>query len=88
MIRDNGLCLCPRCLVPKTDLDWMGQIPDSDSRLSKVRQYLHSVVQKAWDFVYQAGHGVVGACVDGLLKLTSLVPVIVSETPLYMANTI
>ena len=66
----------------------MGQIPDSHNRLSTIRQYLCSEVQKARDFIYRAGHAVAGARVDGLLKLTSSVPVIVSNVPSIFANMI
>jgi len=83
-IRDNGLCPCPRCLMPKTQLDRMGQIPDSKFRtMNGIRQYLHEKVQDAQDLVYQVGHAVAGARVDRLLKATSSVPTIVSGFPIH-----
>lgn len=78
-IRDNGLCPCPRCLMPKTHLDRTGWILDSAFRISGIRQYLCTKVQAARDLVYQVGHAVAGARVDALLKSTSSVPTIVSK---------
>lgn len=83
-IHDNGLCPCPRCLIPKTHLDRMGQILDSKFRTGNgICQYLHGKVRAARDFVYRVGHAIAGARVDGLLKVTSSVPTIVSHVPLY-----
>ena len=68
--------------MPKTHLDRMGQIPDSKFRVTNgIRQYLLMKVQAARDLVYQVGHAVAGARVDGLLKATSSVPMIVSRLP-------
>ena len=78
-IRDNGLCPCPRCLMPKTHLDRTGWVHDLNFRTNNVRQYLHAKVQAAQSFIYQLGHAVAGARVDGLLKLTSSVPTLVSK---------
>ena len=78
-IRDNGLCPCPRCLMPKTHLDRMGWIPDINFRISKIRWCLQKKVQAARDFVYRLGHAVAGTAVNGLLKQTSSVPTIVRE---------
>lgn len=66
--------------MPKTFLDRMGQIPDSKFRTAAngIRQYLLNKVRAARDLVYQVGHAVAGARVDGLLKVTSSVPTIVS----------
>lgn len=82
-IRDNGLCPCPRCLMPKTRLDRTGWVLDSMFRIREARQYLHTKVQVARNFVYQLGHSVAGTRVDGLLKSTSSVPTIVSDLPFY-----
>ena len=83
-IRDNGLCPCPRCLTPKTRLDRMGQTPDSNFRAtSGIRQYLRGKVQAVRALVYQVGHAVAGARVDGLLKATSSVPTVVSTVSHY-----
>ena len=77
-IRDNGLCPCPRCLMPKTHFDRMGWIPDSNFRIGNIRGYLVEKVQAARNFVYQLGHAVTGVRVNGLLKSTSSVPTLVS----------
>ena len=65
--------------MPKTHLDRMGRVPDSNFRLSGIRLYLHQKVKAARDLVYQLGHAVASAGVNGLLKLTSSVPTIVHE---------
>jgi hypothetical protein len=78
-VRDNGLCPCPRCLMPKTHLDRTGWILDSNFRTNELRKYLREKVQAARDFVYRLGHGVTGTRVNDLLKSTSSVPIIVSE---------
>ena len=65
--------------MPKTHLDRMGRVPDSNFRLSGIRLYLHQKVKAAQDLVYRLGHAVAGAGVNGLLKLTSSVPTIVRE---------
>lgn len=74
--------------MPKVNLDQTGQIPDSSFRTRGIREYLRSKVQAARDLVYQVGHAVTGARVDGLLKLTSSVPTIVSKYLLCIADTI
>ena len=80
-IRDNGLCPCPRCLMPKTHLDRLGWILDSAFRITNIRHCLHKKVQAARDLVYRLGHATAGAGVNGLLKLTSSVPTVVSDVP-------
>ena len=64
--------------MPKTHLDRMGWILDSTFRISGIWQCLHKKVQVARNLVYRLGHAVAGAGVNGLLKLTSSVPTIVS----------
>ena len=80
-IRDNGLCPCPRCLMPKTKLDRIGHRWDVGFRLKSVRQYLADKVRQARNIVHKLGQAVSGTGVDGILKSTSLVPVIVSVFP-------
>ena len=65
--------------MPKTHLDRTGWVHDLNFRTNNVRQYLRTKVQAAQNFVYQLGHAVAGARVDGLLKSTSSVPTLVSE---------
>ena len=80
-IRDNGLCPCPRCLMPKTKLDRIGHRWDVGFRLKSVWQYLADKVRQAQNIVYKLGQAVSGTGVDGVLKSTSSVPVIVSVFP-------
>ena len=80
-ICDNGLCPCPRCLMPKTKLDRIGRRWDVGFRLKSVRQYLADKVRQARNIVYKLGQAVSGTGVDGVLKSTSSVPVIVSVFP-------
>jgi len=77
-IRDNGLCPCPRCLMPKSKLDQMGRHWDFRFRLREARRYLSDKVQQARRIVYKLGQAVAGAGVDGVLKATSSVPTVVS----------
>ena len=80
-IRDNGLCPCPRCLMPITKLDQMGRHWDVGFRLKSVRQYLADKVRQARNIIYKLGQAVAGTGVDGVLKSTSSVPVVVSVFP-------
>ena len=68
--------------MPKTHLDRMGWLLDANFRTESIRQYLRRKVQAARDLVYQVGHAVAGARVDGLLKSTSSVPTMVCEVSL------
>ena len=76
-IRDKGLCPCPRCLVPKSQLDLMGQRRDITSRQKKIREYLSFFVLVARENIYKKGSAIGGAAVNRLLKDTSAVPTIV-----------
>ena len=64
--------------MPKTRLDQMGTCWDINFRAREVRQYLSDKVQQARRVVYELGQAVAGAGVDGILKSTSSVPVVVS----------
>ncbi|KAJ7053674.1 hypothetical protein C8F01DRAFT_1329290 [Mycena amicta] len=75
-IRDGGLCPCPRCLIPKTEVHTMGFVRDFKARLSKARKYLLSSVQSARRFIYDLGFGIGSDAVDNLLKESSSVPTI------------
>ena len=77
-VRDNGLCPCPRCLMLKMKLDQMGNCWDISFRVREVRWYLSDAVQQARKVIYQLGHAVAGTGVNGMLKSTSSVPVVVS----------
>ena len=76
-IRDQGLCPCPRCTIPKTDLDRLGTKRDADSRNRSVREYLRHKIVLARMWIYEMGHGIASAAVEKLLKPLSLVPTMV-----------
>src|SRR6266850_3746752 len=79
-IRDQGLCPCPRCLVPKTKLDRLGLVSDMKVRINNARHY-HDVtvlVEKARRAIFEDGAPIGGAIVQRLLKPTSTVPMLVS----------
>ena len=77
-IRDKGLCLCPRCFIPKDDLHLMGLMSDMRDRLSKARTYLWGKVLEARDWIYSKGKGIKSKAVEDLLFSTSSVPTEVS----------
>jgi hypothetical protein len=77
-IRDQGLCPCPRCLVPKTKLDQVGRITDRVYRIDKPRSYPTNLVEKARECIYNQGMPIGGIAVQRLLKDTSTVPTSVS----------
>lgn len=56
----------------------MGNRWDANFRVKEVRQYLSDKVQQARRIIYELGHAVAGTGVDGILKSTSSVPVVVS----------
>jgi hypothetical protein len=76
-IRDQGLCPCPRCLVPKSKLDQVGRITDTKNRINKARIYPADAVNKAWKMIYDQGIPITGAAIQRLLKNTSTVPTLV-----------
>ncbi|KAI0263704.1 hypothetical protein BGY98DRAFT_928452 [Russula aff. rugulosa BPL654] len=73
-IRDQGLCPCPRCLVPKTKLDQMGSNIDMKNRTEKARKYLPDNVRNARRAIYKLGMPIGGVAVARSLKETSSVP--------------
>jgi hypothetical protein len=81
-IRDNGLCPCPRCLVPKNDIDRLGYMQDAKNRITMARTYIRHLVVHARDFIYKMGYGLDSAPVKRLLKPRSLVPTLVGQIPL------
>jgi hypothetical protein len=76
-VRSRGICPCPRCLVAKVDLHKVGQIRDSQNRLSNARHYMGDVIRRARDFIYKLGLNVAGAAVERLLFAHSWVPTLV-----------
>lgn len=77
-IRDQGICPCPRCLVPKSGLDQVGLKSDGKIRIDKARKYGMETVKKARRAIYALGMPIGGAHVQQLLKATSAVPTLVS----------
>ncbi|KAJ4493206.1 hypothetical protein C8R41DRAFT_764823 [Lentinula lateritia] len=73
-IREQGLCVCPRCLCPKTLLDQMGTRRDLKLRMKKLRNFLVDKVTTAREYIYRKGYGIRSVYVEGLLKATSSVP--------------
>ncbi|KAL1703844.1 hypothetical protein EV121DRAFT_207048 [Schizophyllum commune] len=73
-IRDKGICVCPRCLMPREKLDRMGLVSDMRYRLTHVRRYLGAAVKKARDYIYERAFPITGARVEAELKSTSSVP--------------
>ena len=77
-IRDQGLCPCPRCLVPKRKLDQLGTLADTSNRISKARKYDGEAVHEARRSIYELGMAINGAAVQRELKATSAIPTLVS----------
>lgn len=77
-LRDKGLCLCPRCLVSRDELDKIGQVRDSQLRISRVRIFDMDWITRARNFIYRFGFPVRSAGIERMLKPTSLVPTLVS----------
>ena len=76
-IRDKGLCPCPRCLTPKSQMDLMGLVRDMTARVTKVRKFLARLVNSARELIYKKAVPIGGAAIEGLLKSTSSVPTVV-----------
>ena len=85
-IRDQGLCLCPCCLVPDTKLDQLGLIADMKTRIKKYHIYPTNSVKKAWNAIYNFGDSVNGTTVQRLLKATSNVPTSVSHRSFHLKH--
>ena len=77
-IRDQGICPCPCCLVPKSKLDWLRLLSDTNLCVNKACKYDMNGVNKAQKAIYKLGKPIGGAHVQWLLKATSAVPISVS----------
>ncbi|TEB23729.1 hypothetical protein FA13DRAFT_1797775 [Coprinellus micaceus] len=75
-IRDKGLCLCPRCLIPQSKLHLMGQALDLRRRATDVREFFWEKVRHAREWIYQFGKGIKSKYVEDHLKETSSVPTV------------
>jgi hypothetical protein len=76
LIRDMGKFPCPRCLVPKSSLGWVGQKRDlaqrSEKRTSDVT--LKNKVKRARALIYKKGFVIRSKKVEAILKPTSIQP--------------
>ncbi|KZT63856.1 hypothetical protein DAEQUDRAFT_679618, partial [Daedalea quercina L-15889] len=84
-IQDNGLCPCPRCLTPESELSRIGQKRDLAHRtkpgfLRRWSDWLCITITKVRQLIYEQGYGMVSAAVKACLKAESLVPTMVSPT--------
>ncbi|KII95409.1 hypothetical protein PLICRDRAFT_48393 [Plicaturopsis crispa FD-325 SS-3] len=79
-IRDQGHCPCPRCLVPKPQIDRVGLKRDISRRIEAARQTVVAnvtyAVDRARQFLYEKALPVGGVAIENLLKGMSLVPTI------------
>ncbi|KAF8806327.1 hypothetical protein BYT27DRAFT_7224612 [Phlegmacium glaucopus] len=73
-IHDQGLCPCPRCLMPKALFDRMGLKPDMAFHLNHVQTFLSGLVASARNAIYKHARSIGGSVIDRILKLTSSVP--------------
>ncbi|KIJ50228.1 hypothetical protein M422DRAFT_245470 [Sphaerobolus stellatus SS14] len=76
-IRDQRLCLCPRCYITKDKVHEMGMVRDMNNREKNVRKDDHPRrydIQKAHSLIYEKGVPVNGAAVESILKPLSRVP--------------
>jgi hypothetical protein len=80
-IRDGGMCPCPRCLIPKTEMHLMGFARDISARVSKARKYLGLRVRAARVHIYKLAYGIGSDKVNDSLKESSSVPTLVSAAP-------
>lgn len=78
-IRDQGLCPCPRCTVPKSLLDRLATKSDLKSRVNDIRVYLRQRILDARTFIYKMALPITGVAVENILKPTSLVPTMVRK---------
>jgi hypothetical protein len=84
-IRDQGICPCPRCLMPKAQFDRMGLKPDTTFRLNHARKFLSELVTSARNSIYKHARSIGGSTIDRILKPTSSVPTMVSY-PFVISN--
>jgi hypothetical protein len=76
-LRDKGLYLCPRCLVPRAELDKLGLVSDLQGRLSRSRTFLLNKIVEARRMLYNLGICATSIKIQRILKPFSLVPTMV-----------
>lgn len=64
-------------MVAKDQIFKLGQVHDSQSRLSRARVYVGDLVLQARDFIYKLGLNVKSAAVERVLSAHSWVPTLV-----------
>jgi hypothetical protein len=83
-IRDGGVCCCPRCLVKKQDIQYLGLQRDDRTREKDARRFDTSwtySVESARRFILEKGYNTNSAVVERILKPQSLVPIKVNVFP-------
>ena len=78
LIRNNGDCPCPCCLVNKKDIGKMGQVLNLRCCVSNTHSYIGEKIRDARDFIFKLGYNVASAAVERLLSSHSWVPTLVS----------
>ena len=76
-VQDKGLCPCPRCLIPKPDIDKLGQATDFASQVKNAHTYIGDTICTACKFIYQDGVGIDSVAVEHVLKSESWTPTLV-----------
>ena len=74
---DRGLCPCPRCLIPKSDIHKLGQATDFASQVKNAHTYIGDTIRTARKFIYQGGLGINSVAVECVLKSESWTPTLV-----------
>lgn len=76
VIRVNGECPCPRCLVKKKDLSNLGAPSDMKTRTSRTRLYDQAWVKRVEraDKLVKQGYGLEATSVENILKERSETP--------------
>ncbi len=83
-IRDKGLFPCPRCLVPKTELQNLGLKRDQANREKNHRLYRLDKVDPARRAIYNHGMSIRSSAVEALLRGFSGVPTLVGASELFV----
>lgn len=75
-IRNNGMCPCPRCLIPKSDLSRLGAPIDIDRQTNERSERRRAqAVMEARHEIVENGYAIDSTKVEAKLKSQSLVPV-------------
>jgi hypothetical protein len=77
-IRERGTCPCPRCHIPKPELDRVGWVRVKKNCTDRAWPYLSRLIMYAHHCIYKLGHGLKLTIVENVLQPISLVPTVVS----------